>query len=1393
MSLHKLNAPAQKRLEQHLIHMMHNDCQLGSREAEVAPTFDQAQHSNSNVRHSHSNMRAKDALKRIIASEVTCRECGSEHCNPCVRTGTNISSPVSYNDAVTIRDTQLNNRSAAATHSDPVDAFVMNDAKQRNVDTFERHPMKKLPLSKRLSTSLDSVLSTMGVKIEMLVTTKSQVKRTHEGSRRVVEPADMSESSTTTAQRILHTSTSGHPLTLPATYDRERQGGGVHTTRVSSSKKSQFSTTRTTNSCVRRSSHHLTSSPATDHIDPVHSGESGFETATDPGYETVSENGRSSCSVHTSGNHNVGNNKSGSSSNRIHTMNRSSNSTLHRRNISADDCSTLTLVQRNGDLNQNSSSSAYVLANKFENLNKGLVVGHPECRSQSSREADGDNIAQRHRNVGLQMRSTSISNGSLSEGSDLDEHHDPSVKVFEQKKSYSSSHTTAIEDGCFKENATARQAQMTQVLDGDSAYRENTSSCDSRSKLQINGVLAVEGTKLTKEDRHMRQGDVTHDESSRAAMSDASVSRPGFRVQKWALVGHQHAKTANDGRVMSKQDRNNAALQWHISYNRPQQRVETPTSPAVTSAMDELEMITNSTDPLDNNQAVIRCGRHLTSLLTSLTQSDEEEQSTMLQQVDLVVQQAWSMPTGGPQTGHSLANVLRKQGGLDSLIRSCEITARHLQKQQRQQQQQQKQQQLKRQQIQNVPIHGVRVLNRCLTTENQAYVVEKGLVNRVARTASLSSCAGIEKEDSRAVAEILELMMKHNEGTCSDVIRSGGLDAVLYQCMNDDIETLRHCAVALANLSLYGGPENQMVMLKRKAPNWLFRLAFHSDHCVKYYACLAIVTMVANKEIEAAILRSGTLELVAPLVTSHEPDKCARYIIATADGHSSSWLEKLLPVLQSAREEARNLAAFHFCMEAIIKKELNRTDVFQQIGAIEPLQMVASMPNDIAARFAARTLCCLGVEVPHKLSQHVPLWSVSDVATWVKQIDFHDFEHQFIRSRVDGDLLLRLNDTMLNEDIGMRNGILRRRFIRELDRLKQIADYSCCDTTHLHEFLLGLAPDYSIYTYPMLMCGIDRNHLRYLNEEQLQHECGVENSIHRYKLQEAIKRESLITLPPAEVEKTLDCFISYRRSNGSQLASLLKVHLELRGFSVFIDVERLEAGKFGNNLINSIYQASNFILVLTPNALDRCIDDEDGRDWVRKETNAALKSRCNIVPILDSFEWPKPEMLPEDIRPICKFNGIRWIHDYQEACVDKLERFMRRMANNTDQRAGRVGGGNGGSGCLHPMMVSPCISRCHSPAPGYVSPHLQRRRGPSLAVTPPLSTLATPPQHRPLRMMRSRSLDDAEPEGLAVKSSVNPLQNQRNQRMTYTTVMSSSDEHIYDSCSSPEPTINGHD
>ena len=75
----------------------------------------------------------------------------------------------------------------------------------------------------------------------------------------------------------------------------------------------------------------------------------------------------------------------------------------------------------------------------------------------------------------------------------------------------------------------------------------------------------------------------------------------------------------------------------------------------------------------------------------------------------------------------------------------------------------------------------------------------------------------------------------------------GGLDRVVNLCKSTDTLVLSHCASALANVAIFGGTESQEAMVQRKVPSWLFHLAFETDDNVKYYACLAIAVLVANK------------------------------------------------------------------------------------------------------------------------------------------------------------------------------------------------------------------------------------------------------------------------------------------------------------------------------------------------------------------------------------------------------------------------------------------------------------------------------------------------------------------------------------------------------------------
>ena len=213
-----------------------------------------------------------------------------------------------------------------------------------------------------------------------------------------------------------------------------------------------------------------------------------------------------------------------------------------------------------------------------------------------------------------------------------------------------------------------------------------------------------------------------------------------------------------------------------------------------------------------------------------------------------------------------------------------------------------------------------------LTTGNREYVAANGLEPLV------SMC--VKHKDDRELAQmttgILESMFKTSEDTCQRLIDLGGLEVILYWCRSQDRLTLRHCAIALANLALYGGPENHSKMIQRKVPEWLFPLAFNRDDVVRYYACLAISVLVANKfdkKIEAAVLNSGTLELVLPFISSHTPMEFAQMDQWHRHGRSQDWLQRLVPILSSKRNEPQALAAFHFAMEAGIKSEQGRKKV----------------------------------------------------------------------------------------------------------------------------------------------------------------------------------------------------------------------------------------------------------------------------------------------------------------------------------------------------------------------------------------------------------------------------------------------------------------------------------
>ena len=261
--------------------------------------------------------------------------------------------------------------------------------------------------------------------------------------------------------------------------------------------------------------------------------------------------------------------------------------------------------------------------------------------------------------------------------------------------------------------------------------------------------------------------------------------------------------------------------------------------------------------------------------------------------------EAWHMPIYGRDLAYALCDVIRNEGILEMLIQNCSSEDH------------------------DVLEASASLLEQCLSWENRIYVEKNALESVVGMTFKERNNHGM----ANTTTGILEGLFKISEEASTKIINLGGLDVILHWSKCSDLKVLRHCARAMSNLSLFGGSENQEEMARRNVPEWLFPLAFMEDDTVRYYACLAISVLVANKELEAAVMKSGTLDLVMPFITSTKPSTFAKSDISHQQGRDNNWLERLVPLLFSRREEAQSLAAFHFAMEAGIKEEQGRIQV----------------------------------------------------------------------------------------------------------------------------------------------------------------------------------------------------------------------------------------------------------------------------------------------------------------------------------------------------------------------------------------------------------------------------------------------------------------------------------
>jgi hypothetical protein len=126
----------------------------------------------------------------------------------------------------------------------------------------------------------------------------------------------------------------------------------------------------------------------------------------------------------------------------------------------------------------------------------------------------------------------------------------------------------------------------------------------------------------------------------------------------------------------------------------------------------------------------------------------------------------------------------------------------------------------------------------------------------------------------------------------------------------------------------------------------------------------------------------------------------------------------------------------------------------------------------------------------------------------------------------------------------------------------------------------------------------------------------------------------------------IDFFVSYRRDGGATVARLLYEVLKLRGLVGFIDTESLTQGDFSESIVLHITKARNFILVVSPGALES--------QWVIREIEAALQAGKHIIPIFAGGVAGFPPALPESVACIARLNAITLDHNSFEAKYQQL-------------------------------------------------------------------------------------------------------------------------------------------
>jgi hypothetical protein len=145
-------------------------------------------------------------------------------------------------------------------------------------------------------------------------------------------------------------------------------------------------------------------------------------------------------------------------------------------------------------------------------------------------------------------------------------------------------------------------------------------------------------------------------------------------------------------------------------------------------------------------------------------------------------------------------------------------------------------------------------------------------------------------------------------------------------------------------------------------------------------------------------------------------------------------------------------------------------------------------------------------------------------------------------------------------------------------------------------------------------------------------------------------------------------FISYRRGETSGQARALHDRLAQRFGTerVFMDVDSIDPGAdFVQKIEEAIGSSGVALVLIGRDWLARRPDEkllDDPTDFVRLETDTALRSGVPVIPILvERAPMPEPEELPESLRPLTRRNALELENQRWEYDVSRLVRAVEHL------------------------------------------------------------------------------------------------------------------------------------